>query len=231
MMDDTCAVDIGGTHHLRIIEDLQDNDEDVEKNVGRFVWPTALPMMKHIREDILPSNTEDTIIVELGAGCGLLGMGLAATRKFHQVIITDHDDVWLRRNLDLNASILGAEVTAMRLDWDDVSEVQAVSDMIGKTCSAIHDPKLLIVASDVLYNHSSHQKLVHTLRKLSLHGVPTRILIGFLNDRDNDEKLFLSVARVVYGDTFPSSRSIFVEREGKNRSRPMTLHLIDFVIK
>jgi hypothetical protein len=45
--DTTCGIDIGGMH-LRIIEDLQDNDEDVEENVGRFVWPTALPMMKHM---------------------------------------------------------------------------------------------------------------------------------------------------------------------------------------
>lgn len=225
----TCGIDIGGMH-LRIIEDLQDNDEDVEENVGRFVWPTALPMMKHIREHILPAYTDDTIMIELGAGCGLLGMGLAATRKFHQAIITDHDDEWLRRNLDMNTCILGPEVTAMRLDWADVSEVEAVSNVIEEACSVVPYPKLLIVASDVLYNHCSHQKLVNTLHKLSLHGVPTRILIGFLDDRDNDEASFLSVAREVYGDTFPSSKSMFVMRDGKDKSRRMELHMIDFSI-
>jgi hypothetical protein len=38
------------------------------------------------------------------------------------------------------------------------------------------------------------------------------------------------VARGVYGDTFPSSKSMFVMRDGKDKSRRMELHLIDFSV-
>lgn len=228
----TCTIDIGDEVHLHIVEDLDDNndDDDVEENVGRFIWPTALPMMKYIREEILPSSTEDTVVIELGAGCGLLGMGLAAHHKFHRVIITDHDDVWLQRNFHLNSNVLGLEVLCTRLDWGNADEVEAVSNMIHQTNGGIRE--LLIVASDVLYNHSSHRKLAYTLHKLS-QDITTRILIGFMNDRGNDEVSFLAAARAreVFGTSFPSSKSIFVERKSNNRRRQIELHMIEFVVR
>lgn len=225
-----CAIDIEGIQ-LQILEDLNDNDEDVEENVGRFIWPTALPMMKHILKMILPSDEcyNDTIIIELGAGCGLLGMGLAASCVFSKVIITDHDDVWLCRNLDLNSDVLGDKVMAMRLDWGNTSEIDSVLNLVLQPSSSARN--ILIVASDVLYNHSSHENLVRTLHKLSYHNLPTRILIGFLNDRDNDEASFLSVARRVFGSTFPTTTSIMVERKSGDRTKRIELHLIEFIVK
>lgn len=230
MSGNISTVDICDGIHIHIIEDLEDNDGDVEENVGRFIWPTALPMMKYIRDEVLSPSTENTVVVELGAGCGLLGMGLAATHKFHQVIITDHDVFWLQRNLQQNSNMLGAEVGLARLDWGNVTEVEAISNIIRKSIIAIHEPKLLIVASDVLYNHSSHQKLADTLHKLSCQGVTTHILIGFMNDRDNDEEPFLSAAREVFGNTFPASIPVFVERKSKDETKQIKLHLIDFVV-
>lgn len=220
-----------GEVFLSILEDLADNDEEVEENVGRFIWPTALPMMKHIREHILPSYPDDTMLLELGAGCGLLGMGLAATHKFNKVIISDHDDSWLQKNLDINSKILGDEVVSMRLDWGSISEMDSISNIIRQSKDSTCKLKLLIVASDILYNHRSHRKLVDTLNTLSSHSIPTRILIGFLNDRDNDEASFLSMAREVFGELCTGSKPIFVERKGKDKSRKIELRLIDWVFK
>jgi len=229
--DEICEIEVIDGLHLKILEDLNQDDEDVEENVGRFIWPTAMPMMKHIHENILPSFTKNMILIELGAGCGLLGMGLATTHKFHKVIITDHDDLWLHRNLDLNADVLGEEVMAARLDWGNTCEVDNVSTLIQEACKSVDGPNVMILASDVLYNHNSHNKLAHALHKLTSHNVPTRIVVGFLNDRDNDEASFLSVARKTLCDTFPCSKPVSVERKGKNRTRYIELHIIDFIVK
>ena len=78
------------------------------------------------------------------------------------------------------------------LDWANASEVEVVRGMIQEAIVRTNSPNLLIIASDVLYNHESHQNLACTLHQLSSSNVPTRIMIGYLNDRDNDEASFTS---------------------------------------
>jgi predicted nicotinamide N-methyase len=226
-----CTVNITDGINLKILEDLQDEtDEDVEGNVGRFIWPTALPMMTHLHEHVLKqTSTKETIVVELGAGCGVLSMGLVAMNTFCKVIITDHDEVWLQENLALNSALIGDEVVVKRLDWGNANEVEVVRRMIEEARDQASDPDLLIVASDVLYNHESHQNLASTLHRLSSCNVPTRIMIGFLNDRDDDEESFQRAAMEFFGDSFPASKSVLVERN--ERSRKMDVHIIDFVLK
>ena len=98
---------------LKILEDVSSSDEEeengLEDSIGRFIWPTSAPMLRHmlLSDDITtPKNylekTSSVIIVELGAGCGVLGMGLAAATTNNHVILTDHDSDWLQRNLALN---------------------------------------------------------------------------------------------------------------------------------
>ena len=62
------------------------------------------------------------------------------------------------------------------------------------------EQQLMIVASDVLYNHYTHEALVYTLYQLSQvrskHS--TRIIIGFLDDRGGDELSFSTHAKDVW---------------------------------
>lgn len=230
--EDICNLDIGGGITLQVLEDLRDEDDDVEERVGRFIWPTAVPMMTHLLRE-MTTLSSSTIVVELGAGCGVLSMGLAATcRHFHKIISTDHDILWLERNLALNSMLLGEELMIRRLDWGHVAEIEAIRSMVADACHSIDSPNLLIVASDVLYNHKSHQKLASSLHRLSsIDKIPTRIIMGFLSDRDNDEESFLLTARQLFGDGFPKSKSIFVERKGKSKTKEMEMHVIDFVVR
>jgi predicted nicotinamide N-methyase len=229
--ENICNLDIGGGITLQILEDLRDEDDDVEERVGRFIWPTAVPMMTHLRRE-MPPLSSSTIVVELGAGCGVLSMGLAATCHFHKVVITDHDVMWLERNLALNSMLFGVELIIRRLDWGNAAEIEAVRAIVDEACHSIDFPNLLIIASDVLYNHKSHQYLASTLHRMSsIANIPTRIMIGFLSDRDNDEASFLLNARQLFGDVFPESKSGFVERKGKSKTKEMEMHVIDFVVR
>ena len=48
---------------------------------GLKVWPTSVPLLSHLQQLIskrLPME-RPLRVLELGSGCGLLGMGLAAT--------------------------------------------------------------------------------------------------------------------------------------------------------
>ena len=248
----TLDIPITSSLSIKILEDLEEetDGQDVEEHVGRFLWPTARPMMKILQEQMYSNvspETEHTIVVELGSGCGLLGMGLALMNNFYKVIITDHDVEWLDRNLALNRHVLTGDdgdhtknVSTMRLDWGNSSEIDTLCSILEQASQSLEEPNLWLVASDVLYNHQSHRALATALHRLSSVSSPntnTRIMIGFLNDRNNDEAKFLPIAREVFGNEFPASKSIFAERSqskmnGSSTRTPtkMEVHLIDYTV-
>ena len=211
-------------------------EEETEHNVGRFVWPTAVLMLKHI----ISSNIclDVSLIIELGAGCGVLGMGLAHALSVSSqdvpIILTDHDEEWLQRNVTLNKTEIGQlPIEVTRLDWRNRNDIKVVQHMIQQRLSLVSDNKseqqLMIVASDVLYNHYTHEALVYTLYQLSQvrskHS--TRIIIGFLDDRGGDEASFSTHARQLFGDAFKPSKPIVVDtRNGRKKE----LRVIDFTI-
>jgi len=160
--------------HLPYHCNLQYREEETEHNVGRFVWPTAVLMLEHI----ISSNICDaSLIIELGAGCGVLGMGLAHSLSVSSqdvpIILTDHDEEWLQRNVALNKTEIGQlAIEVTRLDWRNRNDIEVVQHMIQQRLSpSVSDSKseqqLMIVASDVLYNHKTHEALVNTLHQLS----------------------------------------------------------------
>ena len=66
-----------------------------------------------------------------------------------------------------------------------------------------------------------------TLYQLSRVSKHTRIIIGFLDDRGDDELSFSTHARELFGNAFKPSRSIVVDsRKGRTRE----LQVIDFTI-
>jgi len=294
-------VEISPTITLRILEDLssdEEEDEDVEDSVGRFIWPTSIPLLRQILasfqqptlSSLKTAKKSVTIVVELGAGCGVLGMGLAAVQAqqlqaaqrqqpkdkedgrdspgrtpeesctLMHVLLTDHDDEWLQRNLALNKTLLiqqqaktaAINVEVARLDWKNTQDIVAIKNRIleflllqiqlaksnlndslensdGVPSGSVH---LMIIGSDILYNHESHKALAFTLWQLSQvatafcqYGPPmmqqqqptitTQIILGF-PDRDNCEEAFLPCAREYFGDDFPSSQPIVFNDQRKN---------------
>ena len=269
---------------LRILEDISSSgdDDDVEENVGRMIWPTAMPLLRHMimmlqqqqrqqpnKEESLLAYGEQQppspcVIVELGAGCGLLGMALAVELEQQQqyyhhdkkdtwpkahFILTDHDDEWLQRNVDLNEKILldfasTTNVQVTKLDWRNANDIARVQHMVEEKVSAhAHNNPcfLTIIGSDILYNHDTHEALAFTLYQLSqlsfASSTTTRIILAF-PDRDNDEASFASHARTYFGNNFPSSEPLLRKRDlrssntdsGNSRQPKMGLRVIDFTV-
>jgi hypothetical protein len=92
---------------------------------GRLVWPTAVPLLERIKAEYL--NEKSSIlpsmpmpILEIGAGCGVLGTGLAST-GFFDVTLTDTDQSvdWLENNVELNRNLVGDNAKVASLNWGD----------------------------------------------------------------------------------------------------------------
>ena len=153
---------------------------------GRLVWPTAVPLLKRIKAEYL--NEKSSIlpmpILEIGAGCGVLGMGLAST-GFFDVTLTDQSVEWLENNVELNRNLVGDNAKVASLNWGDEGDAKQLE-------ATLKAPFKLIVGSDVLYDHTSHASLVATIKRFALPGNATAILAY---PTRQDEDAFLSVAR------------------------------------
>ena len=245
---------------LKILEDVSSSNEEeengLEDSIGRFIWPAAAPMLRHmlLSDEITTTKnylkkTSSVIIVELGAGCGVLGMGLAAATTNNHVILTDHDSDWLHRNLALNEPLLLREedqdaastIEVAKLDWREPQDISMVQNMIEEKIvtlsndNNIDEVELMIVGSDILYNHESHKSLATTIHQLS-HQLPPikqpiRILLGF-PDRDDDEQHFMPLARACFrGTLIPPSKPIIDSRKTPNkRGKKMDLSIIEFSV-
>lgn len=303
---------------LRILEDLSsddhdddddnDNDNDnedgqLEKSIGRFVWPTALPLLRYLLTETTSTTSTTTtasssndndnnnnsgsgninfqssssfLIIELGAGCGVLGMGLAAAaihhshnnnnnnntihrHRHHHVLLTDHAEDWLERNVAFNhedlmmmidtnhsRTTVASMISVARLDWKNQKDIETVQNRIRDHLSR-HDDRMIdvvLVGSDILYNHSSHGDLANTLYRLSQEVVigtkrksTCRILLGF-PDRNDDETHFMPIAREFFGDMVSPSRPLAVCSKRSNNSNrngrkcsSMELRVLDFYVR
>ena len=115
-------------------------------------------------------------ILELGSGCGLLGMAIAATTP-HEVVLTDpgidvnlSEEVscntlsLLQRNVDLNQQELGSRASVQQLLWGDEADIAHLLERCGRFD--------LVIGSDVLYNPDVYHHLLRTILAFCGSTVP-----------------------------------------------------------
>lgn len=140
----------------------------VADRTGLKVWPCAEPLLRLLVPKIeawAAARGRPPNILELGSGCGLLGVGLAKATAA-TVVLTDPDLVtnffvggapastldFLRETIALNAA---PRASAERLVWADSGDVRAVVEKSG--------PFDVVVGSDLLYDRAAFAPLVATL--------------------------------------------------------------------
>ncbi|KAL7438647.1 hypothetical protein ACHAXM_007360 [Skeletonema potamos] len=181
---------------------------------GLKMWPTTSePMFRQLVDVILPAMHDDNThgdgtcssqplrILEIGSGCGLLGISLAAYGEI--VVLTDpafpfrdtlrsdpeeHVDSittldHLQSNIDLNADILEGRATTAKLLWGDANDIEYIKNR------GQYD---LVIGSELLYYRDSFDALLETIRRLGVGGVP--IILGY-KTRRLGEQIFLDRAK------------------------------------
>ena len=171
-------VRVGGRElKLRQLSEQQRGSRPGLDLTGLDLWPTTDVLLERLQQQLLPSlqqerqrqfgSTRDPLrVLELGAGCGVLGISLAAMGE--QVVLTDIDlafgestDSTLRHleaNVALNRDIVGKRAEVRRLAWGDDEDITEVAKL---------GPFDLIVGCDLVYDPDLHVPLLQTLRQLS----------------------------------------------------------------
>ena len=118
---------------------------------------------------ILSKHFKDTNVLELGSGCGIVGIAFTQMVPHCNVLLTDLPAALnlLHDNISKARLASGSKVTADTLDWDDV--------LPEKVTAQAYD---LILLSDCTYNVDSLPALVRTLKSLISFSPAAHIIIS-----------------------------------------------------
>ncbi|WOL18248.1 protein N-lysine methyltransferase METTL21A [Canna indica] len=164
-------------HRLNLSQDPNSN------HLGTTVWDASMVFVKFLEKNcrkgrFCPSKLKGKRVIELGAGCGLAGLGMAMLGC--SVISTDQKEVLplLLRNIERNTSWItqanpdsGSSasfgcIEVAELDWQNKEHIKAV------------DPPFdYIIGTDVVYAEHLLEPLLQTI--LALSGPRTVILLGY----------------------------------------------------
>ncbi|KAL2004095.1 hypothetical protein VTN02DRAFT_315 [Thermoascus thermophilus] len=128
-------------------------------------------------------NRSPLNVVELGAGCGIVGISLAQLRPQCSVLLTDLPEVHeiVARNMAAASPAPASTIDFRTLDWD-AEHPEAV-------CSGAID---LILISDCTYNADSLPSLVRVLDRL-VQGSPDAVVLVALKRRHESEAVFFDL--------------------------------------
>ncbi|XP_020693592.1 protein N-lysine methyltransferase METTL21A isoform X2 [Dendrobium catenatum] len=160
-------------HHLHLSQDPN------SKHLGTTVWDSSMVFIKFLEKNsrkgrFSPSKLKGKRAIELGAGCGLAGLGMALLGC--NVVSTDQIEVLplLMKNITRNTSwIMQANDSASlgsievaELDWGNEDHIRAVCP-----------PFDYIIGTDIVYAEHLLEPLVQTIMALS--GPKTTIMLGY----------------------------------------------------
>lgn len=160
--------------------ELQFSQDPNSKHLGTTVWDASLVFVKFLEKNcrkgrFSPSKLKGKRVIELGAGCGVAGFGMALLGC--DVVTTDQVEVLplLMRNVERNTS----RILQMNSDSDSFGSIQVAELDWGNEdhIRAVGPPFDYIIGTDVVYAERLLEPLLQTITALS--GPKTTILLGY----------------------------------------------------
>ncbi|KND02187.1 uncharacterized protein SPPG_02675 [Spizellomyces punctatus DAOM BR117] len=163
-------------------------------STGTHIWdcsPVLAQYLLHARERWIPEG-EHVKVLELGAGCGLLGIVSAIVGG--DVVVTDMEDTVqgiLRDNVNeaqklIKSSGKNGRLRALSLEWG-ILPVDTVTSVL--EANPDESSRMLVLAADVLYNIGSHEVFLQTLVSIKA-SFNVDVLIGYKKRGPGEEHFF-----------------------------------------
>ena len=227
---------------------MVENDDPGALQSGHYIWEAAPFLTEFILNNYIVSNSvsSDSMslrsgslnldfskIIELGAGCGLVGLILSRFSSCKEYIFTDWDPGVLRlieRSLHIpeNQAKCQAKCTCLSLSWGNTKEYHAIeypkenfskNDLVDKDQKKlVHQKKnplhgiSLIVASDVIYSVDVVDPLLDTISYLLKQQHTSDLLESTNNSiNKNDTRFTLKSAFCLHCSSFLLEDAIELE--------------------
>lgn len=169
--------------------------EDTGESIARHLWDGSLALTGYIDhvialqairsmpvfESVLVSATFKKLnVLELGCGCGIVGIGLAQTVPDCDVLLTDLPEVdeLVERNIKAANPAMSSRIEFTPLDWE--------APLPAKIQSRLFD---LILVAECIYNSDSIPPLVDTLTAL-IKRSPKAVIVISTKVRHESEAMF-----------------------------------------
>ncbi|KAF7442694.1 Methyltransf-16 multi-domain protein [Pyrenophora tritici-repentis] len=170
--------------------------EETGESIARHLWDAGITLscqltdLKDPNTDmaraLLPTPPTSTFrILELGTGCGMVGITLAQILPYAKVLLTDlplAQDI-AQRNIDQASQAQSLSLRFLALDWD----VDLPSQLPPASLSVD-----LVIAADCTYNADSSPSLVRTLVRLA-ESSPNVIVAIAMKMRHSSEQVFFGL--------------------------------------
>jgi predicted nicotinamide N-methyase len=167
-------------HYLRSEEQGRKSKERWTPNKELY-FVSQIPALRKLLSTV---HNPPLQVVELGAGCGIVGIGLATMLANCSVLLTDLPEVEeiITRNIKANNTQDMSSLKYRNLDWENPPD---------DLCSW---PIELILVSDCTYNADSLPVLVSALDRL-VRTSPGAIILVALKRRHDSETVFFDLMR------------------------------------
>lgn len=169
--------------------------EDTGESIARHLWDGSLALTAYIDrvialqavgsipalEEALCAATYKTLnVLELGCGCGVVGIGLAQTIPDCNVLLTDLPEVdeLVERNIEAANPAMSSVIDFAPLDWE--------APLPPKVKNRTFD---LIVVAECIYNSDSIPPLIQTLLAL-IRRSPRAVILISTKVRHSSEAMF-----------------------------------------
>lgn len=185
------------------------------ESTGGKVWSASLTFYEFLMSSLPFGDGSARSLLELGSGCGWLGMRVAKASPSCSVVVSEQGNFgaleWLLHNMSLNSI---SNVSALELDWRALP-------------AEVTDRKWdLVFGCELVYSYEGARLLPRLLSQLLQSGVPLCYYAHSLNRFESVDELLLEEFRrnslkveVVYGrdvfadNTIGSFDTLFRELE------------------
>ena len=170
--------------------------EETGNSIALHIWDAAVGILSSLHEGPgtrcksqdkqlccwLRSLSRPAVVLELGAGCGIVGITLASIFDSLEVMLTDLPQAMEVMNRNIQASSMASNSTlkSLVLNWDD--------ELPGELPRNVD----LVVVSDCTYNADALPSLVKVLTRLSVNSPDVTILVA-MKRRHESEDVFFSL--------------------------------------